>query len=104
MHIANITRINGIGVAEASDILSLVLPQYFGTVDGFAVENLQKVYDEDSFYGKKLKQIDPQNIAAYDAVTVIRIYREKAEEVTKIYRRVVTPREIDMVLRYADEL
>lgn len=104
LHIANITRINGIGVEGASDILSLILPQYFGMVDRFAVENLQKVYDEDSFYGKKLKQIDPQNIAAYDAVTVIRIYREKAEEVNKIYRRVVTPREIDMVLRYADEL
>ena len=104
LHLTNITRITGIGVAGASGILALVLPQYFGTVDRFAVENLQKVYDENSFYGKKLHKMNPQHISVYDAVTVIRIYREKAEEVTKIYRRVVTPREIDMVLRYADEL
>ena len=98
LHLTNITRITGIGVAGASGILALAMPQYFGTVDRFAVENLQKVYDEDSFYGKKLHKMDPQNISAYDAATVIRIYREKAEDLFWAFGGEWTPRKIDMVL------
>ena len=77
LHLANITRITGLGVAGASGILALVLPQYFGTVDRYAVENLQKVYD---------------------AVTLIHIYREKAEEISRIFGISCTPKMIDMVL------
>lgn len=97
LHLTNITRIKGIGVAGASGILSLVFPRYFGTVDRFAVENLQRVYSEDSFYGKKLHKIDPQNISTYDAAEVIRIYREKAEVLYEAFG-IWTPRMVDMVL------
>lgn len=98
LHLTNITRINGIGVVEASDILSFILPQDFGTVDRFAVENLQKIYDDDSYYGKKLQKMNPQNISVYDAVTIIRIYREKAEELFWAFDGGWTPRKIDMIL------
>lgn len=98
LHLANITRITGLGVAGSSSVLALVLPQYFGTVDRFAVQNLQKVYDVNSYYGKKLQKTDPQNISAYDAVTIIRIYCEKAEELSRIFGISWTPRMIDMVL------
>ena len=98
LHLANITRINGIGVAGASGILALILPQYFGTVDRFTVENLQKVYDENSFYGKKLHNMDPQSLSIYDAMTVIQIYREKAEKLNRTLGDGWTPRKIDMIL------
>lgn len=97
LHLTNITRIKGIGVAGASGILSLVFPQYFGTVDRFAVENLQKVYDEDSIYENELHKMDPKNISVYEAVTVILIYRKKAEELFRAFGG-WTPRMVDMVL------
>lgn len=99
LHIANISRISGIGSAGASGILSLIFPQYFGTVDRYAAENLQKVYDKSTYYGRKIHNINPTDISTYDAVTLIEIYREKANELNTTFGcDDWTPRKIDMIL------
>lgn len=104
LHIENIKRIKGIGVAGASGILSLVFPKHFGTVDRFAVENLKEIYKNDSVCESKLNKINSIDISTYDAVLVIKIYQAKACQLNqKLKTEAFTPRIIDMVLWGARE-
>lgn len=99
LHFANMTRITGIGTAGASGVLSLIFPKYFGTVDRFLVENLKKIYDGQSYYGKKLQSMNPDSFTIYDAITLTQILRKKAEELNKKFKTdKFTPRKIDMAL------
>ena len=99
LHFANMTRITGIGTAGASGVLPLIFPEYFGTVDRFLVENLKKIYDGQSYYGKKLKSMKSDSLTNYDAIILTQILREKAEEVNKKLKTdKFTPRKIDMAL------
>ncbi len=37
------TEIHELGIASASGLLSILFPEYFGTVDQFAVEQLREI-------------------------------------------------------------
>lgn len=99
LHFANMTRITGIGTAGASGVLSLIFPEYFGTMDRFLVENLKKIYDGQSYCGKKLISMKSDSLTNYDAIILTQILREKARQLNeKFDTSDFTPRKIDMVL------
>lgn len=98
LHFANVTRIKGIGAAGASGLLAIIFPEYFGTIDRFVVENLQKIYAETD-YADKLNSMKGESLTNYDAILLTKILREKANELNEKFKtKEFTPRKIDMVL------
>ena len=87
-------NIKGIGVAGASGLLALLLPEYFGTVDQFAIKNIQSL---DCF--NILKDANPYNISLKYAIELGKIYLEKAKELNSEFENNYwTPRKIDKVV------
>lgn len=94
LDIAN--SIYGLGPAGASGLLSILFPNYFGTVDQFAVKNLQTFNISQN---SLIKDINPQNISIFDVKNVISIYRKKACDLDMLDpAEDWTPRKVDMVL------
>lgn len=91
------SQIKGLGMAGASGLLSLMYPEYFGTVDQFVIDGLKTIPDLPDY--KKVIQINSLSIKLDDAVVLITIMRSKARELNEIFHTDFwTPRKIDMVL------
>ena len=89
----DVTKIHGLGAAGGSGLLSILFPEYYGTIDQFVVKSFQKV-GLDSVRG-----MDPENLTIEDAVVLEDIYRSKVGELNSSFGgNYWTPRRIDMVL------
>jgi len=97
-------EIKGLGIAGASGLLSLMYPEYFGTVDKFAVEALAQIDNlpEASAISKmnqRNKNDDLKPLRLSDGVLLVDIYARKAKELNRLLTSTEwTPRKIDMVL------
>lgn len=87
--------IPGLGTAGASGLLAVLFPDWFGTVDRFVVENLQKVDGLPA--GERLARMRPQALTVEDGVVLEKLLREKAWELDQRFGG-WTPRKVDMVL------
>lgn len=93
-------EIPGLGISGASGLLSLMYPRDFGTVDQFLVKALRQV--EDLPEAAALARMNPEGLTIRDGVTLTRILRRKAAELTRALGGEWTPRMIDMVLWAVD--
>jgi hypothetical protein len=90
-------KIDGLGVAGASGLLSLMYPQAFATVDQFVVKALRKVPALSEH--EILARMNPDNLTLSNGIDLISIMRNKAEENNRIFgNNYWSPRKIDMVL------
>lgn len=95
LNVAN--EIYGLGTAGASGLLSILFPEYFGTVDQFVVKRLIEI--EHTTYHQKLEKMNPESLNNNDGVILVKIMREKAEELNRQFNTDFwTPRKIDMIL------
>ena len=90
-------EIYGLGIAGASGLLSIMYPNYFGTVDQFAVKALSQIpFLSDISQIRKMKT---DNLTLRNGVMLINIMLKKAEENNVIFGTDFwTPRKIDMIL------
>jgi hypothetical protein len=89
--------IRGLGTAGASGLLAILFPQYFGTVDQFAVKALVRV----SGLSERglVAAMSPESLTLKDGGILIRIMRRKAKELNKTFSSSEwTPRKVDMIL------
>ena len=90
-------KINGLGVAGASGLLSLLYPADFGTVDQFVVKALRSVNGLPE--AQALAAMKPEGLTATDGVTLIAVMtRQAAENNRRFGTADWTPRKIDQVL------
>ncbi len=90
-------RIKGLGYPGASGLLSVLFPNWFGTVDRFVVEALQQI--ETLPERLRIMQIDPREISERDSVLLIDVMRRKANRLNGVFGTTEwTPRRIDMIL------
>lgn len=95
--IKTVTEIRGLGTSGATALLSVMFPETFGTVDQFVVKALLEV--ENLSEHNILAQFSPENLRIKDAVIIIKIMRNKADELNiKFNTSFWTPRKIDMIL------
>ena len=89
--------IHGLGTAGASGLLALVYPQWFGTVDQFAVKALRLVRNLPEAHAiSRMKEL---SLTSADGATLIQVMRRKAAEVnTRLSVADWTPRKVDKVL------
>lgn len=89
--------IHGLGIAGASGLLSLMYPEYFGTVDQFAVRALCQIPELPEI--NDLQNMNPVGLTLKNGIILINIMRRKAKENNEIFNTDFwTPRKIDMVL------
>ena len=89
--------IGGLGPAGASGLLSVLFPEYFGTVDQFAVKALRQIPDLPE--KAELIAMNPESLKPAEAVILVQIMRRKATELNTTFGTTTwTPRKIDMVL------
>ena len=90
-------EINGLGIAGASGLLSILFPLKFGTVDQFVVKRLLEIraLPERDIIAK----IKPESINLSQGAILIEILRRKANELN-VHNKTDfwTPRRVDMVL------
>lgn len=90
-------QINGLGVAGASGLLSLLFPEIYGTVDQFVVKALKSIENFSDF--NKISNMNPEFLTIKDGVVLINIMKSKATELNASNRTDYwTPRKIDKVL------
>lgn len=90
-------QINGLGVAGASGLLSLLFPEIYGTVDQFVVKALKSIVNFSDF--NKISNMNPEFLTIKDGVVLINIMKSKATELNASNRTDYwTPRKIDKVL------
>lgn len=91
-------EINGLGIAGASGLISLLYPNSFGTVDQFVVKALKSVPNLPEY--KELQKINESCALTLKVGTfLIEIMRRKAKENNDLFNTDFwTPRKIDMVL------
>lgn len=92
------TQIKGLGYAGGSGLLSILFPQYFGTVDQFVCKKMQG-------FGLINPNVNPDNLSLKASIEMIQLMRKKAIELNE--RNNVeywTPRKIDKVLWCLDRL
>ena len=91
------SRIRGLGIAGASGLLSVLFPDYCGTVDQFVVKSLlciDKLKER-----KSLLRMRPEALTLADGVVLEQILRAKADELNRIFQAGKwTPRKIDKIL------
>ncbi len=91
------SQIKGLGTAGASGLLSVLFPEFFGTVDQFVVSAFLNIHNLD--YSNQIQRINPQNIKPSEGVILIELMREKAHQLNKKNNtNYWTPRKIDKVL------
>jgi hypothetical protein len=89
--------IPGLGYAGASGLLSLLNPEWFGTVDQFVIKALREIHDLPE--RDKLKTVNPDIITLRVSILLIEIMRKKANENNQMFDTSFwTPRKIDQVL------
>lgn len=90
--------INGLGVAGASGILSILKPEHFGTVDQVVVEGLKKVVVAPNLKAALIR-MKPEGLSIKDGVILIEIMQQKASELNQKFNTDFwTPRKVDMLL------
>jgi hypothetical protein len=91
------SRIHGLGISGGSGLISLLFPKNFGTVDRVIVSNLKCI--KDYVHKNSITSIDPYNIRLKDGVELIKIMKNRANELN-IRNNIDkwTPRKIDQVL------
>ncbi|PIU30460.1 hypothetical protein COT07_00650 [Candidatus Woesearchaeota archaeon CG07_land_8_20_14_0_80_44_23] len=90
-------KIEGMGVPGRSGLLSLLFPNYFGTVDQFVVKALRNI--EDLPEKEQLLRMKPEKLEIDDGVILIKIMRQKSIELNNMFgTNFWTPRKIDMIL------
>ena len=91
------TEIKGLGPPGASGLLAVLFPRHFGTVDQFAVKALRQV--DGLPESAPLLRMNPDSLRHQDAVTLIQIMRNKAQDLNSIFSSDEwTPRKIDKIL------
>ncbi len=89
------TNIRGLGVAGASGLLSLIYPDYFGTVVQFVVKALLEVNDKK----KMVSEMKPEGLTVEDGVILIKIMKAKASENNELFESAFwNPRTLEMAL------
>ncbi len=89
------TRIEGLGVAGASGLLSFLYPQLYGTLDRLLVESLKTLYQDDTTIGR----IRGNDLTIKNGVLLENILRDKADLLNRQFKTdYYTARKIDMVL------
>ena len=89
--------INGLGIPGASGLLSILFPEYFGTVDQFVVKALMDVNELQR--KNEILAMIPDSLKLNDGVLLIEILRSKSDELNKANGTTEwTPRKIDKVL------
>lgn len=87
-----VTMIPGLGMAGASGLLSIMFPNYYGTVDQFVVKSLEEASIETNVK-------NPQSIQLNEAIFLEKIMYEKAGELNRQNNSDYwTSRKIDKVL------
>ena len=95
--LCNAKEIYGLGVAGASGLLSIIFPNYFGTVDQFVVKSLLKI--EGLKEHDLLEKMNAESLKVSDGVILIKIMRDKATMLNEEFNTDFwTPRKIDMIL------
>ena len=90
-------KLRGLGVIGASGLLAVLFPKDFGTVSAPLIESLKELNIAE--YSEVLQNIKPQSPSKKEAVILINIMRDKAEELNKKFNTDFwTPRKIDMIL------
>ncbi len=90
-------KIHGLGTAGASGLLAILFPEDFGTVDQFVVKRLCEI--DHPIYKSFLDEMKPKSLNIKDGVVLIKIMREKANELNQQFNTDFwTPRKIDMIL------
>jgi hypothetical protein len=90
-------EIQGLGISGASGLISLMYPDYFGTVDQFMVYALRDVSELPEHH--ELVRINPDNITLENGILLINILRTKAQENNVTFNTDYwSPRKIDMIL------
>ena len=90
-------EIKGLGIAGASGLLALLFPEKFATVDQFVVKALRKVPGLPE--RELLDRMNPESLSLQDGVILIRIMKQKADELNNIFKtNYWTPRKIDIIL------
>ena len=93
----NVMEIHGLGISGASGLLAVIFPREFGEVNQGVLEQLESI--EGIPHGRELSQIRSKTLNVKKAAVLIRILREKAEELNMRFgTNFWTPRKIDMVL------
>ncbi len=93
--IRTVRRIDGLGVAGASGLLSLIYPESFATVDQFVVKALLEVQERRD----EVLHMWPENLTIKDGVVLIEMMRAKASSMNEVFRTTFwTPRTIEMAL------
>ena len=91
------SKIRGLGIAGASGLLSVLFPEYFGTVDQFVVKSLLCI--DELKERKSLARMHPEALTLADGVVLEQILRAKADELNRIFLTGTwTPRKIDKIL------
>lgn len=91
------SSINGLGIAGGSGLLSLLFPNYFGTVDQFVVKALSSI--ERLPETNDVLNMAQTNLKINNGVFLITIMRNKASELNMIFHNNSwSPRAIDKVL------
>lgn len=95
--LCTVQKIHGLGFSGASGLLAVLFPQDLGTVDQFVCKALLEVKN---LGGKeKILKMNPNSLRIKDAVILMRILRDKANELNRRFNTDFwTPRKIDMVL------
>ena len=92
-----ITQVRGFAASSASALLAILFPEQFGTVDQFVVESLKHIPSLEK--AAAVARIRSKDIKISDAVLVVGILRDKAEENNRDFETDFwTPRKIDKVL------
>lgn len=91
------SSIHGLGIAGASGLLSILYPEYFGTVDKFVVYSLLKIDGLPEYTA--VSAMNPEALTLNNGVVLIEIMRNKALELNeRFHTNFWTPRKIDMIL------
>lgn len=89
--------INGLGVAGASGLLSILFPTEFGTVDQFVVKALLSI--DGLPEREEISKMRADCLRVKDGELLIKILRRKAKELNEKFETdEFSPRKIDMVL------
>lgn len=90
-------NIHGLGTSGASGLLSIMFPEYYGTIDQFLVVSLLSIDNLPEH--KSLENMNPQNLTIKDGIILENILRKKSKELNLRFESSEwTPRRLDMVL------
>ena len=94
-------RIHGLGIAGASGLLSIMFPEYYGTLDQFLVLALRNVHG--LIEHELLMEINEEDLTLRDGILLEAILRSKAAELNERFDTTAwTPRKLDMILWVID--